>query len=68
MQNYASIDDDNKPVEKPGFLMSIRWAVTEIPGNLRSGATVALVNIPLSIALSIAGNSRCDCQSLSFVF
>ena len=68
MQNYASIDDNEKPTEKPGFVTSIRWAITEIPNNLRSGATVALVNIPLSIALSIAGDFRCGCHSLSFIF
>ena len=67
MQNYASIDDEDKPQERPGFLTSIRWAITEIPSNLRSGATVALVNIPLSIALSIAGDFRCCCLQLLVV-
>jgi len=34
-----------------------KFFLSEIPKNLRSGLTVALVNIPLSISLAIAGGA-----------
>ena len=56
---YDSIDGERYVSRKKSFFpqlwLWIRWAISQVPGNLRSGATVALVNIPLSIALSIAG-------------
>jgi len=58
MSSYQSIDgryvSPRKGVVAQSWLM-LRWVISQIPGNLRSGTTVALVNIPLSIALSIAG-------------
>lgn len=37
------------------FVALMRWVWKEIPTNLRAGITVSLVNVPLSISLSIAG-------------
>jgi SulP family sulfate permease len=55
---YDPIEDGETKAPKSAiqrFFLTARWAVSQIPENLRSGVTVSLVNIPLSIALSIAG-------------
>ena len=57
---YASIDGNVDGIALPAkttmqrLVLWLRWGLSEVPGNLRSSLTLALVNIPLSIALSIA--------------
>jgi len=34
-----------------------KFFLSEVPKNLKSGITVALVNVPLSISLAIAGGA-----------